>query len=225
MRMRPTGLHPWRRPMALIALARRVRRVHIIPGADATQPAASSSVRRLLVGNNTVMRTTAAVAAVPNASKRVRVVMTAAAAAAAVRRGVELGLVVGVVAVHAAAAAQRGVGFFVAGRGGEGCFVGVEVVGVGAVVLVVDGVVARQDAVGVEVLERGPGDEGAGGPEESVARNTSVLWGVGRGGSWGANVAESMYATATVRTYVSKTPSPTIALLTPHAVPQLSAEL
>lgn len=88
---------------------------------------------------------------------------------AAVGRGIEFGLVVvRVMAVHAAA--QRGVGFFVGGRGREGGFVWVEVVGVGAAVLAVQGVVAGQNAVGVEVLEGGPGDEGAEAPEESILR-------------------------------------------------------
>lgn len=100
---------------------------------------------------------------------RVRVVMHRTGRGAAVGRGIEFGLVVvRVMAVHAAA--QRGVGFFVGGRGREGGFVWVEVVGVGAAVLAVQGVVAREDAVGVEVLESGPGDEGAEAPEESILR-------------------------------------------------------
>lgn len=69
--------------------------------------------------------------------------------ASTIGSGVEFGLV----RVVAQAATERSVGFLVSGAGGKSCLVWIVIVdGVGALVLPVDGIVARQDAIGVEIL-------------------------------------------------------------------------
>lgn len=82
--------------------------------------------------------------------------------ASTIGSSIELGLI----RVVAKAAAKRSVGFLVSGAGGESCLVWIVIIdGVGALVLPVDGIVARQDAIGIEVLQGGPGDGSAQCPE------------------------------------------------------------
>lgn len=67
---------------------------------------------------------------------------------------------------EAEAAAERSIGLLVGGASRESCLVRIVIVnGVGALVFPVNGIVARKDAVGVEVLQSGPGDKCTQSPE------------------------------------------------------------